>query len=138
MRSDGARHDHVPVSDCAAGGALTGLISIGIGIMAMPSVLRHRSSRSPATGNRISGHDYFLHQSRRDDWPNAPHADLGAAPKLVAMVAISIWAVPGVVVGGQIGRASRRGFPRNATRACISAPYCWSSVPDSRSAAAVR
>src|SRR5271165_4106099 len=47
MRADGDRHDRVPFLIALLGGALTGLISIGIGILAMPSVLRHRSSRSP-------------------------------------------------------------------------------------------
>jgi uncharacterized membrane protein YfcA len=48
MRGDGDRHDRVPLLIALLGGALTGLISIGIGIVAMPSVLRHRSIRSPA------------------------------------------------------------------------------------------
>src|SRR6202041_2087298 len=49
MRGDADRHDDVPVAIALLGGTLTGLISIGIGILAMPSVLRHRSSRSPGT-----------------------------------------------------------------------------------------
>lgn len=103
MRSDGDRHDRVPVFIAMLGGALTGLISIGIGILAMPSVLRHRSSRSPGAAIGSLVMIIFF---------TSLAATLGRMrPALISalrrdspqMVAIAIWAVPGVVVGGQIG-----------------------------------
>ena len=45
-----ARRDSVAYPVAVVGGALTGLISIGVGILAMPSVLRHRSIRTPGDG----------------------------------------------------------------------------------------
>lgn len=85
------------------GGLLTGLISIGIGILAMPSVLRHRSIRTPGEGigslvmiifftslaatlGRLR--PAFVDQLRRD---------------LPELGAILLWSVPAVVIGGQIG-----------------------------------
>ena len=100
---DSVRHDRVPASIALLGGALTGLISIGIGILAMPSVLRHRSSRSPAA--RIGSLVMII-------FFTSLAATIGRMrPSLISVlrrdssqiIAIAIWAVPGVVLGGQIG-----------------------------------
>jgi uncharacterized membrane protein YfcA len=103
MRSDGDQHDRVPYPIALLGGALSGLISIGIGILAMPSVLRHRSSRSPGTAIGSLVMIIFF---------TSLAATIGRMrPSLISIlrrdssqiVAIAIWAVPGVVIGGQIG-----------------------------------
>jgi uncharacterized protein len=103
MRDTAVRHDRVPIAIALLGGALTGLISIGIGILAMPSVLRHRSSRSPGAAIGSLVMIIFF---------TSLAATVGRMrPSLISelwrdssqIVAIAIWAVPGVVIGGQIG-----------------------------------
>lgn len=103
MRGDGARHERVPIWIALLGGALTGLISIGIGILAMPSVLRHRSSRS--SGAAIGSLVVII-------FFTSLAATIGRMrPSLIAVLqrdssqifAISIWALPGVLLGGQLG-----------------------------------
>ena len=79
-------------------------------------------------GVRISGHDHFLHQPRRDRRPHAPVDHIRCAPRFVANSRDSN-------LGGarrcrsvdRSVRASRRCCRRNVTRASISAPFCWSS-----------
>jgi uncharacterized membrane protein YfcA len=85
------------------GGALTGLISIGIGIMAMPSVLRHRSSRSPATAIGTLVTIIFFTSLAATVGRMRPSLISALRHNSSQMIAISIWAVPGVVVGGQVG-----------------------------------
>jgi uncharacterized protein len=103
MQEAGVRHDRVPFLIALVGGALTGLISIGIGILAMPSVLRHRSSRSPGAAIGSLVMIIFF---------TSLAATIGRLrPSLVAALrhdssqifAIAIWALPAVVIGGQIG-----------------------------------
>ncbi len=103
MRANSDRHDQVPVSIALLGGALTGLISIGIGIMAMPSVLRHRSSRSPATAIGSLVMIIFFTSLAATVGRMRPSLISALRQNWSQMVAISIWAVPGVVVGGQLG-----------------------------------
>jgi uncharacterized protein len=103
MRTDGDRHDHVPFMIAMLGGALTGLISIGIGIMAMPSVLRHRSSRSPATAIGSLVMIIFFTSLAATIGRMRPSLISALRQNSSQMIAISIWAVPGVVVGGQVG-----------------------------------
>jgi len=111
MSGDGERHDRVPFLIALSGGALTGLISIGIGIIAMPSVLRHRSSRSPGVAIGSLVMIIFF---------TSVAATIGRMrPSLIAvlwrdwrqMTAIAIWAVPGVVIGGQIGPRLAQALP---------------------------
>src|SRR5215469_8268021 len=45
-----ARRDSILYPVAVVGGALTGLSSIGVGMLAMPSVLSHRSIRTPGDG----------------------------------------------------------------------------------------
>jgi uncharacterized membrane protein YfcA len=103
MRGDDSRHDRVPGAIALLGGALTGLISIGIGIMAMPSVLRHRSSRSPATAIGSLVMIIFFVSLAATVGRMRPALISALRDNASQMVAISIWAVPGVVIGGQIG-----------------------------------
>jgi uncharacterized membrane protein YfcA len=103
MRTDGDRHDNVPVSIALLGGALTGLISIGIGILAMPSVLRHRSSRSPGAAIGSLVMIIFFTSLAATIGRMRPSLISALLRDSSQMFAIAIWAVPGVVVGGQIG-----------------------------------
>ncbi len=98
IRGDGDRHDDVPAAIAVIGGALTGLISIGIGILAMPSVLRHRSIRSPGAAIGSLVMIIFF---------TSVAATIGKMrPSLISelmrdsrqIIAISVWAVPGVVL----------------------------------------
>jgi uncharacterized protein len=103
MRTDSDRHDNVPFMIALLGGALTGLISIGIGIMAMPSVLRHRSSRSPATAIGSLVMIIFFTSLAATIGRMRPSLISALRHNSSQMIAISIWAVPGVVIGGQVG-----------------------------------
>ena len=103
MREPGERHDDVPAAIALLGGALTGLISIGIGILALPSVLRHRSSRTP--GGAVGSIVMVI-------FFTSVAATLGRmTPSFIAILrrdatqilAIALWAVPAVVIGGQLG-----------------------------------
>jgi uncharacterized protein len=139
MRSDGARHDRVPVSIALLGGALTGLISIGIGIMAMPSVLRHRSSRSPATAIGSLVMIIFFTSLAATIGRMRPTLISALRHNSSHMVAISIWAVPGVVVGGQIGPRLAQMLPSERhTRLYFSAVLLVVGVLTLARAAAVR
>jgi uncharacterized membrane protein YfcA len=103
MRVDGDRHDRVPASIAIIGGAMTGLISIGIGILAMPSVLRHRSSRSPATAIGSLVMIIFFTSLAATIGRIRPSLIAELRRDLPHIVAITIWAIPAVVIGGQIG-----------------------------------
>src|ERR1700691_245130 len=103
MRGDGDRHERVPLLIALLGGALTGLISIGIGIVAMPSVLRHRSSRSPGAAIGSLVMIIFFTSLAATVGRMRPALISALRHNSSQMVAISIWAVPGVVVGGQVG-----------------------------------
>ena len=139
MRGDTDRHDNVPIAIALLGGALTGLISIGIGILAMPSVLRHRSSRSPGAAIGSLVMIIFF---------TSLAATLGRMrPSLISvlrrnssqMFAIAIWAVPGVVLGGQIGPRLAQMLPSERhTRLYFSAVLLIIGVLTLARAAAVR
>jgi uncharacterized protein len=85
-----------------AGGTLTGFISIGVGILALPSVLRHRSIRTPgeAIGSLVMIIFFtslaaaigrlrpsFVAELRSEQWQ---------------LAAIMLWAAPAVIIGGQV------------------------------------
>jgi uncharacterized membrane protein YfcA len=103
MRVDGDRHDRVPASIALVGGALTGLISIGIGILAMPSVLRHRSSHSPGTAIGSLVMIIFFTSMAATIGRIRPPLIAELRRDLPHIVAITIWAIPAVVIGGQVG-----------------------------------
>jgi uncharacterized membrane protein YfcA len=103
MRIDGDRHDDVPASIALVGGAMTGLISIGIGILAMPSVLRHRSSRSPGTAIGSLVMIIFFTSIAATIGRIRPSLIAELRRDLPHIVAITIWAIPAVMIGGQIG-----------------------------------
>jgi uncharacterized protein len=97
------RHDRVPFSIALVGGALTGLISIGIGILAMPSVLRHRSIRSPSVAIGSLVMIIFFTSLAATVGRMRPSLISELRRDSSQIVAIAIWAVPGVIAGGQIG-----------------------------------
>jgi len=103
MSVDGDRHDDVPASIALVGGAMTGLISIGIGILAMPSVLRHRSSRSPGTAIGSLVMIIFFTSMAATIGRIRPSLIAELRRDLPHIVAITIWAIPAVMIGGQIG-----------------------------------
>ena len=98
-----ARRDSVAYPVAVIGGALTGLISIGIGILAMPSVLRHRSIRTPGDGiGSLVMIIFFTSFAAtvgrlRPSFVNDLHREMSR------LIAIMLWAAPAVIIGGQVG-----------------------------------
>jgi uncharacterized protein len=139
MRTDLDRHDNVPFMIAMVGGALTGLISIGIGIMAMPSVLRHRSSRSPATAIGSLVMIIFFTSLAATIGRMRPALVSALRHNSSQMIAISIWAVPGVVVGGQVGPRLAQMLPSTRhTRLYFSAVLLVVGMLSLARAAAIR
>jgi len=103
MRGDGDRHDRIPVATALLGGILTGLISIGIGILATPSVLRHRSSRTPGAAIGSVVMMIFFTSLAAAIGRMRPSLISALRRDSSQMFAIAIWVLPGVVIGGQIG-----------------------------------
>ena len=139
MRGDGDRHDRVPFLIALVGGALTGLISIGIGIVAMPSVLRHRSSRSPAAAIGSLVMVIFFTSVAATIGRMRPSLIAALRRDSAQVIAISIWAVPGVVIGGQIGPRLAQILPSERhARLYFSAVLLVAGVLTLARAAAVR
>ena len=97
------RRESISYPIALIGGGLTGLISIGVGILAMPVVMRHRSIRAPATAiGSLVMIIFFTSLAAaigrlRFSFINDLRCDL---PQLGA---IMLWAAPAVVLGGQLG-----------------------------------
>jgi uncharacterized protein len=85
------------------GGLLTGLISIGVGIVAMPSVLRHRSIHTPGAGIGSLVIIIFFTSLAATIGRLRPAFVDQLARNLPELAAILLWAAPAVVIGGQIG-----------------------------------
>ena len=116
-----------------------GLISIGIGIVAMPSVLRHRSSRSPASAIGSLVMIIFFTSVAATIGRMRPSLISALRRDSAQMLAISIWAVPGVVIGGQIGpRLAQRLPSERHTRLYFSAVLLVVGVLTLARAAALR
>lgn len=97
------RLDSILYPIAAAGGMLTGLISIGVGILALPLLLRHRSVRNPATaiGSLVMIILFTSLAATVGRLRPALIADIGAnLPRLGVIV---LWAIPAVTIGGQLG-----------------------------------
>lgn len=97
------RRHTIPYIIAAFGGALTGLISIGIGIVAMPSVLRHRSIRNPGAGIGSLVMIIFYTSLAAAIGRLRPSFIAQLHHQLHQLVAILIWAAPAVLIGGQLG-----------------------------------
>jgi len=97
------RHDSIAYSAAVAGGALTGLIAIGVESLAMPIVLRHRSIRTPGEGIGSLVMIIFFTSVAATVGHLRPSfvAELHRQSGRVA--AVMLWAGPAVVLGGQIG-----------------------------------
>ncbi len=101
MTADGARRESVPYALALAGGFVTGLISIGVGILAMPAVLRHRASRSPATAIGTLVMIIFLTSFAAAVGRMRPALVAALMGDARQLGAILLWAAPAVVIGGQ-------------------------------------
>jgi uncharacterized membrane protein YfcA len=103
MTADTARHDNVSIPVAAVGGALTGLISIGVGILAMPSVLAHRSSRSPGVAIGSLVMIIFFTSLAATIGRISPSLIVELRRDMPRLLAIMLWAAPAVAIGGQLG-----------------------------------
>jgi uncharacterized protein len=98
-----AAHEKVSWGAATIGGLLTGLISIGGGIMTLPSILSHRSAQRPGYAVGTVTIIIFFASVAAELGRLQPlfiHR-LGAELPLIA--AVMIWAAPGVIIGGQLG-----------------------------------
>ena len=97
------QRDSVDYRVAVVGGALTGLISIGVGILAMPNVLRHRAIRTPGTAIGSLVMIIFFTSLAAAIGRLRPSflSDLRCESSQLA--AILIWAAPAVTIGGQLG-----------------------------------
>jgi len=98
-----ARRDSISFPIAALGGALTGMISIGVGILALPIVLRHRSINNPGQG--IGSLVMIIFFTSLASAVGRLHPSLIAAlhHELPHLAAIMLWAAPAVIIGGQLG-----------------------------------
>ena len=85
------------------GGALTGLITIGVGILAMPLVMRHRAIRTPGAGIGSLVMIIFFTSLAATIGRLRPSFVAELARELPHLAAILFWSAPAVVLGGQLG-----------------------------------
>jgi uncharacterized protein len=97
------KRDSVAYPVAIAGGALTGLISIGVGILAMPLVLRHRSIRTPGEGIGSLVMIIFFTSLAATVGRLRPSFVADLRRDLPHLAAIMLWAAPAVIIGGQVG-----------------------------------
>ena len=97
------RRDTVAYPVAIAGGALTGLISIGVGILAMPLVLRHRSIRTPGEGIGSLVMIIFFTSLAATVGRLRPSFVADLRRQMPLLIAIMLWAAPAVIIGGQLG-----------------------------------
>ena len=97
------RRDSINYGVAAVGGALTGLISIGVGILALPSVLRHRSIRTPGKGIGSLVMVIFFTSLAATVGRLRPSFVAELHRELPRLASIMLWAAPAVIIGGQLG-----------------------------------
>jgi uncharacterized membrane protein YfcA len=97
------RRDSVGYPAAVAGGALTGLIAIGVESLAMPIVLRHRSIRTPGEGIGSLVMIIFFTSLAAAVGHLRPGLVVELQRRVGQLFAILLWAAPAVVLGGQIG-----------------------------------
>ncbi|MGH7985299.1 MAG: sulfite exporter TauE/SafE family protein [Candidatus Binataceae bacterium] len=102
-RAPALTHNQTPYLLALMGGGLTGLISIGVGILAMPAVLRHRSIRTPGMGIGSLVMIIFFTSMAAAAGRLRPQFIVELHQKMPQLIAIMIWAAPAVIIGGQIG-----------------------------------
>jgi uncharacterized membrane protein YfcA len=93
------------------GGGLTGLISIGVGILAMPAVMRHRSIDTPAIAIGSLVMIIFFTSLAAAIGRLRPSFISDLHREMPRLVAIMLWAAPAVVLGGQLGPRLARRLP---------------------------
>jgi uncharacterized membrane protein YfcA len=98
-----ARRDSVAYPVAVVGGVLTGLIAIGVGILAMPSVLRHRSIRTPGDGIGSLVMIIFFTSFAATVGRLRPSFVAELRGQMAQLMAILVWAAPAVIIGGQVG-----------------------------------
>jgi uncharacterized membrane protein YfcA len=111
MNGERGRRDGAAYPAAAAGGALTGLISIGVGIVTMPLVMNHRSIKRPGEGIGSLVMIIFF--------TSIAAAAGRLSPEFVAvlgrdwrhLVAMLMWAGPAAAIGGQVGPRLARRLP---------------------------
>ena len=105
------RRRRPPYLRLVIGGTLTGLISIGVGVLAMPAVLRHRSIRTPATAIGSLVMIIFFTSMAAVLGRLRPAFVAQLSRELPQLVRILVWVLPGAVTGGQLGPRLARLLP---------------------------
>jgi uncharacterized membrane protein YfcA len=105
IRQSGAYDPHNSLAYPAAiiGGLLTGFISIGVGVLALPSVLRHRSVQRPGSAVGTITIIIFFTSLAAELGRLRPVFIEQLHALMPTLTMVLLWAIPGVVVGGQIG-----------------------------------
>jgi uncharacterized protein len=85
------------------GGALTGLVSIGVEVLAMPTVMGQRGVRTPGEGIGSLVMIIFFTSVAATAGRLRPSFIATLHRELPHLVAIMLWAAPAVIIGGQVG-----------------------------------
>lgn len=91
------------IAAAITGGLLTGVISIGVGVLALPSVLRHRSVQRPGSAVGTITIIIFFTSLAAELGRMRPVFIEQLHAVLPTLAEVLLWAIPGVVTGGQIG-----------------------------------
>lgn len=95
--------DSISYARAIIGGLLTGIISIGTGILTFPSILRHRSVQRAGSAVGTATILIFVTSIAATVGRMQPLFIKRLGVDLPAIVAVMLWAAPGVVIGGQCG-----------------------------------
>jgi uncharacterized protein len=106
-----AAHEKTSWTAAVVGGLMTGLISIGGGVMTLPSILSHRSAQRPGYAVGTVTILIFFTSIAAEAGRMRPVFIRHLETDLPTIVAVMIWAAPGVVIGGQIGPRLARLMP---------------------------
>lgn len=102
-RQDHEPHDSISYAPAIIGGLLTGVISIGTGILTLPSILRHRSVQRAGSAVGTVTILIFVTSIAAELGRMQPLLIKRLGADLPAVVAVMLWAAPGVLIGGQCG-----------------------------------
>ena len=98
-----SRRNVVAYPLAVVGGALTGLVSIGVEILAMPTAMGQRSARTPGQGIGSLVMIIFFTSMAATVGRLRPSFIASLHRELPHLVAIMLWAAPAVIIGGQVG-----------------------------------
>lgn len=104
-------HGSVSYRAAITGGLLTGVISIGVGVLALPSALRHRSVQRPGSAVGTIIIIIFFTSLAAELGRMRPVFIAQLHAVLPTLAEVLLWAIPGVVIGGQIGPRLARKMP---------------------------